>query len=419
MNEQLIKFIELCLADGVITDKEREVIFRKAKKLGVDEDECEIILEGMSQQVKIQPIATISSELKSTAEEISQIELALFEYKKGNFSKSSIQFDDILKNQPNVFIAWVYKIFSDFQTIFPSPHQTDFNSFSKDIDFIIKKANDRNKKKIVEDILIEMFNSQLNKKYIHRDYSFSFWGYIRMYFTTNCIDFLNVYNTFSIHLSDEFSISIINELINFYTTRGAELKPFDSFNGDVLKIDEIISISPILSRDITLSEKFIKTILDVSTEYWKKVIKNYSNPNYRILYDLPSHDDFKAGELLISSLYETNSKLHFTQLLIPFKENVEQLAKENKIGGVVASNGKGGCFIATAAMGDYDHPVVVDLRMFRDNWLLKSEWGVNFTNWYYTHGPKAAVVIERSVVLKRLTFIFIVKPLQLLTKKLR
>ena len=47
MNEQLIKFIELCLVDGVITDKEREVIFRKSKELGVSEDECEIILEGM------------------------------------------------------------------------------------------------------------------------------------------------------------------------------------------------------------------------------------------------------------------------------------------------------------------------------------------------------------------------------------
>jgi hypothetical protein len=33
MNEQLIKFIELCLMDGVVTDKEREVIFRKSKEL--------------------------------------------------------------------------------------------------------------------------------------------------------------------------------------------------------------------------------------------------------------------------------------------------------------------------------------------------------------------------------------------------
>lgn len=35
MNEQLIKFIELSLIDGVVTDKEREVIFRKSKEFGV------------------------------------------------------------------------------------------------------------------------------------------------------------------------------------------------------------------------------------------------------------------------------------------------------------------------------------------------------------------------------------------------
>ena len=52
MNKQLIKFIELCLMDGVINEKEREVIFRKSKELGIPEDECEIILEGMIEQNK-------------------------------------------------------------------------------------------------------------------------------------------------------------------------------------------------------------------------------------------------------------------------------------------------------------------------------------------------------------------------------
>jgi hypothetical protein len=47
MNEQLIKFIELCLIDGVVTDKKREVIFRKSKEMRVPKEECEIILEGM------------------------------------------------------------------------------------------------------------------------------------------------------------------------------------------------------------------------------------------------------------------------------------------------------------------------------------------------------------------------------------
>jgi len=53
MNDQLIKFIELCLADGVISEKERAVIFRKAAEYNVPLDECEIILESMIQQKSI------------------------------------------------------------------------------------------------------------------------------------------------------------------------------------------------------------------------------------------------------------------------------------------------------------------------------------------------------------------------------
>ena len=83
------------------------------------------------------------------------------------------------------------------------------------------------------------------------------------------------------------------------------------------------------------------------------------------------------------------------------------------------SEKKGGCFIATAAMGDYNHPVVMDLRLFRDNWLLKRDWGVKFTNWYYTYGPKAANIIEKSTLLRKLTFFVIVKPLQILTKRFK
>jgi hypothetical protein len=77
------------------------------------------------------------------------------------------------------------------------------------------------------------------------------------------------------------------------------------------------------------------------------------------------------------------------------------------------------CFIATAAMGNYNHPVVVDLRSFRDNWLLKKKWGANFTIWYYQNGPKAARVIEQSTILRLLTFILIVKPLHIITKNLK
>ena len=77
---------------------------------------------------------------------------------------------------------------------------------------------------------------------------------------------------------------------------------------------------------------------------------------------------------------------------------------------------KSGCFIATAVMNNYDHPLVIDLRLFRDNWLLKKDWGKKFTESYYTHGPKFAEVIEDSKFLKFIAFIFIVKPLHVLVK---
>jgi len=105
-----------------------------------------------------------------------------------------------------------------------------------------------------------------------------------------------------------------------------------------------------------------------------------------------------------------------------YNESIEEgkyTGLQNTVAKASSSGKSGGCFIATAAMGNYDHPTVVELRFFRDNWLLKRQWGINFTNWYYQHGPKAANVIEKSTVLRRLTFILIVKPLQIITKTLK
>lgn len=77
---------------------------------------------------------------------------------------------------------------------------------------------------------------------------------------------------------------------------------------------------------------------------------------------------------------------------------------------------KAACFIATAAMGSYDHPLVLELRLFRDNWILQQKWGKSFVNWYYTYGAIAAKYIDKSIVLKKLSYITIVKPLYYISK---
>jgi hypothetical protein len=45
MDTQLEKLIDLALADGKLTDKERQVLTRKALELGVDQDEFEMVLD--------------------------------------------------------------------------------------------------------------------------------------------------------------------------------------------------------------------------------------------------------------------------------------------------------------------------------------------------------------------------------------
>ena len=60
----------------------------------------------------------------------------------------------------------------------------------------------------------------------------------------------------------------------------------------------------------------------------------------------------------------------------------------------------GGCFIATAVYGDYDHPQVRVLRRFRDRVLVKSTAGRRFVRWYYRAGPKMAELLIDKELLK-------------------
>ena len=47
----------------------------------------------------------------------------------------------------------------------------------------------------------------------------------------------------------------------------------------------------------------------------------------------------------------------------------------------------GGCYIATMAYGDYDHPQVIELRKYRDQVLLKKYFGKLFVKIYYSVSP--------------------------------
>lgn len=76
------------------------------------------------------------------------------------------------------------------------------------------------------------------------------------------------------------------------------------------------------------------------------------------------------------------------------------LATPEPVNGLL--DGKG-CFIATAAFGSSMAPEVEKFRQFRDQVLMKYDWGRAFVEFYYEHSPEAARFIANNEILRIVT----------------
>ncbi len=84
--------------------------------------------------------------------------------------------------------------------------------------------------------------------------------------------------------------------------------------------------------------------------------------------------------------------------------------KEAKGGGSGGGGTSGGCFVATAAFGDFNAPEVFFLRSFRDEWLSQSALGRGFVRAYYAISPPLAKVIAKSESLRGFVRRFVLRP---------
>ncbi|MDC1024649.1 hypothetical protein OAR04_01835 [Flavobacteriales bacterium] len=96
---------------------------------------------------------------------------------------------------------------------------------------------------------------------------------------------------------------------------------------------------------------------------------------------------------------------------------IKELENKIKVQDKNNSSNSEGCYIATATMGDFNHPIVVDLRNFRDLFLLKSIFGKLFIKSYYFFSPFLAKLISKSNFLKFLSLNLLIKPIYRLIKK--
>jgi len=100
-------------------------------------------------------------------------------------------------------------------------------------------------------------------------------------------------------------------------------------------------------------------------------------------------------------------------------DNAEQRIKEIDPNISITNNSpqpSSGCFIATATTGDYNHPTVMQLRLFRDNTLENYNWGRKFIQFYYRNSPPIADYISQKIILKRILYYAFIKPLSILTR---
>jgi ASC-1-like (ASCH) protein len=92
-----------------------------------------------------------------------------------------------------------------------------------------------------------------------------------------------------------------------------------------------------------------------------------------------------------------------------FKDSVADIQLEN-VAFQKQDSPQQGCFIATAVYRDPEAPVVQELQIFRDDFLLQNRFGRRIVYWYYQVSPKLAKSISCNPTARLLAKHLIVLP---------
>lgn len=352
MNEQLIKFIELCLVDGVITDKEREVIFRKSKELGVSEDECEIILEGMLYKSS-KNNKPINDDLKN--EDNSLEDEKILKIDKLKFEKTS---DEILKKifESN-YQDIISKVESDINRIKTeiSPIENKMKKLNEellkfDFDSKIKEIQNDSKKLITEtEFDIIAFKTELKKiidesVYLKNDSDIDFIDEHRIKLfelkkgflgkrsrgdlkNFPWVEFLERYETNSDYYVNENDIKLIDIIKNLYNKFKGQIKNRDEgFEEKIIKNREAVG-------DLCHKESLIKNEIDELAKTKKSLLNEIDELNDKVqrLNKLNNSTNFDLFKKLYNNspiLFQSNIYSRYLQTIeINNDKQIENLTR--------------------------------------------------------------------------------------------
>lgn len=149
----------------------------------------------------------------------------------------------------------------------------------------------------------------------------------------------------------------------------------------------------------TKVEQMIKNSLD-----WDKVVELVTRviPQSNVNKIQTSDKFYKINQYkdLVDFLFSKLGPIQINQVkhICYWKDVRAAQAKSTarKVGSTIGKATDGGCYIATMAYGDYEHPQVIELRKFRDNILQNSIVGRSFIKFYYKYSPKLVELLKNQ-----------------------
>jgi hypothetical protein len=183
----------------------------------------------------------------------------------------------------------------------------------------------------------------------------------------------------------------------------------------------------------------IKTTLGSSDEYYINissiVVSNTLGMIIQVVNDAQSGIENNRSKvlLLVSIVSDAVALMNFLDSM-EMDDDIRRKFTENKItinsmnaqlepirrqmrGGGSDTSGGTGCYIATMAYGDYNHPQVLHLRTFRDDFLGKSLFGRTFIKIYYRYSPFFVEKLKNETEINEMIRLILDQIIKIIRKK--
>jgi|GEM_PF-6956256 hypothetical protein len=212
---------------------------------------------------------------------------------------------------------------------------------------------------------------------------------------------------------------LVKERESIFNQRILEIRKIEVEVYNIIKTKLNYVLRPIY--DINTKERLVFNLKSLDSEIYEVIYNTQKIKDYctRIGHRLPEFhlesfyfDEpkfYKGQKMVIDVNYYgpgSNVMVFYNHIDLKYLENKNHNSNlkylENK-------NHNSNCFVVTTVMGDINHPIVEDFRRYRDEVILKTNFGNYLVELYYFVGPVLSKIIKKNRILFNISKRFVFK----------